>query len=229
MKEFGLYLPNVKDKNKRVLFRDEIRCIASLYARLLPKFITNKVKKILIDCVDTGEKIDVWDHYQLLSNREGIEILGNVEGVLVLRKIFDVHYYFSQKDVEKKKIILETLQEGIKEIAKHLKWDIKPFEMVYQKIIKENYINHWTWKKPKMNPSRTHYAEVYCEHEIDEFLIYILIKDKKNIIIKKSLIIKERPNEWAFAQYFGKLAWLNSKEVALYDKEGNNIKKISII
>lgn len=219
--EFDLDIPYVRKdgtkedyeaswKKKRIQFRDEIRCIASLFEQNFQKYKTDDSWKVLVNCLNTVEDNDV-------------KCVGGVTEVGV---DFKIDYYFGLISLEKKKLILSALKRGIDIIVDKKGWDKTPFEEAYQKVIDCNYENHWIWQKPKKSPDRKHIAEVYCEHDIDKFQANIIIKNKTGEVIKSKKIIEERSNEWAFHKYFGQLKWITSKEVALISKDG--IDKLSV-
>lgn len=212
LREFDLDIPYVKNdgdkedyernwKPKRVKFRDEIRCIASLFEAHFEKFKTEKCWKILIECVE-----------QITDER----IIG--DDICTVQVKLNIEEYFQLSNLEKKMLILKLLKQGIDKIINEKGWDKQPFENAYKKVIDCHYKNKWIWKQPKKNPNRKHSAEVFCEHDINEFMISIIIRDSTRAIIKCERIITERPNEFAFAKYFGKLKWLSSSEVALINK-----------
>ncbi|MCX7914579.1 MAG: hypothetical protein N2511_08345 [Thermodesulfovibrionales bacterium] len=70
-------------------------------------------------------------------------------------------------------------------------------------------------------------AKVLCEHGIYSCDISIIIVDMKEQVVKKELVIKEKPDEWMFSKYFGDLKWISNNEVVLIGKNGN--QQFSII
>lgn len=214
LKEFDLDIPyvkvdgNIEDyeknwKEKRIQFRDEIRCIASLYEQHFEKYKNDDCWKVMIECVEE-------------INDNSIKCYG---GLCYANVMLDIDWFFTLTNTEKKKLTLSLLKQGIDKIIDDKKWDRERFEIAYQKVISSEYINRWIWKKPKKSPDRKYVAEVICTHEIDEFNVRILIKDKKGNEVKEKKIITERPNEWAFAKHFGRLEWLSENEVALINKD----------
>jgi len=212
LREFDLDIPYVKTdgsiedyeenwKQKRIDFRDEIRCIASLFEFHFEKFKTEKCWKVLVECVET------------ISDER---VIG--EDICTVQVELNIEQYFQLSQVEKKKLILKLLKKGIDKITNEKGWNKQPFESAYQKVIDCNYINKRIWKQPKKSPNRKHIAEVFCEHDIDKFEISIIVKSDTGEEIKREKLITERPNEWAFTKHFGKLKWISSNEVTLVNK-----------
>ncbi|MCG8568691.1 MAG: hypothetical protein MJB14_00990 [Spirochaetes bacterium] len=202
LKEFDLDIPNINDKNKRSKFRYEVRCIASLYERFFEKFKTENCWKILIDCVDK------------VNNK----IVRDFLGVYTIEVEFNIDAYFKASNHEKKKNILETLKKGIDIIVKEKDWPIEPFNKAYKKVIENNYINNWIWKKPVKNTKNDYIASVFCEHELDEFNIFMIINSIKGEEILKRKIITVQPDEFIYSNYLGEFKWLSINQVALIDK-----------
>ncbi|MCZ8516022.1 hypothetical protein O9H85_27195 [Paenibacillus filicis] len=213
LKEFDLDIPYKSNqgsrddyemnwKDKRLKFSNEVRCICSLYEQNFEKIRTDECWKVLVECVET-----VTDYR--------VRCYGGVCHICIP---LDINRYFSLENLEKKKIILSVLKQGIDRVVEEKKWDKAPFEHAYQNVISKGYINQWTWKKPKKSPDRKYSAEVFCTHEIDEFSIWIIIKNSYGVEVNRKKIIREVPNEWDFAEHLGKLTWQNAREVALINK-----------
>ncbi len=201
-------------KERRMRFRDEVRCVASLLERNFEKYKTEDCWKVLVECVE-----------DMKDNNNEHKLVGGVSHVKVG---LNIDYYFNLHNYEKKLLIYKLLEKGINIVIKEKEWDKKPFQRMYQKVSDCNYNNQWIWNKPKKSPNRKYIAEVSCEHNIDNFKVSIIIKNKAKEIVKEEKIIEERPNEWAFAQHFGSLKWFSSNEVALIDKKGINTYSIQI-
>ncbi|MGG0186188.1 hypothetical protein [Bacillus rhizoplanae] len=192
-------------KQKRMKFRDEMRCIGSLYERFFKgfKFKNDKCWKIAVQCVDKITDLTI----------------KTIGGVFEVQVAFEINNYFQLSGYEKKKYLLKTLKEGIDLVVEHEQWNNDMFDFPYSEIIKVDYINTWVWNT-KFSPSRKYIAEVFCEHNISTFDISIIIKNRDKEEIKRVKLITDRPNEWSFVQYFGKLNWISHEEVALFNKKG---------
>ncbi|QEY21663.1 hypothetical protein D0S48_13835 [Psychrobacillus sp. AK 1817] len=188
-------------KENKVKFGDEVRCIAALYLDLLGNFKTEKTKKIMIRCVT-----DLAMHSIVPKTTEGFT------EVYVL---LDFNCYREFSNIEKKKVILEKINEGILLIANEFSWDISLFNRVSKEIIDRNYVNEFSLKQ-KSSPDRKHKAEIFCQHDIDFITISMIIRERKsNEMIKSELLFKDRPHELSFVQKLGELKWISNREVTL--------------
>lgn len=191
-------------KQKRMKLRDEMRCIAALYERYFKdyKFKNDKCWKISVQCVNE------------ITDSE----IRTVGGVTEVEVVFDINNYFLLGEYEKKKLILETLKEGIDLVVEKEHWDENLFNHPYQQFIKLDYVNNFVWKS-KSSPSRKFIAEVYCEHNIGSFDISINIKTSNGDTLKNVHLISERPNEWSFVSHLGNLKWSSKDQVALINNK----------
>jgi hypothetical protein len=225
LREFDLDLPYVGEskedyqmnwKSKRMKFRDEIRCIASMAERYFKpiRYKTPYSWKVMVDC------------YADVSQVRKTFIKSEVYKVSLG---FDINKYFISPPFEKKKMIYYALTEGIRKIVSEENWDSEPFETVFKKMLEENLINSYIWRKPLTSPNRYLKAEIICEHDLNEFRIIGTIKDRNGTELARKLFITEIPNEWDFHIHLGNLTWNSNDEVALLNKDGNVIDTLKVI
>jgi hypothetical protein len=196
-------------KEKRLTFRDEIRCIANSYLQHLGKFQTNETKKLMINCV---ERISLE------------EVNSTSDGFTDVEVEFDFSAYEKLNNEEKKKLILEKLYEGVLKASEVFEWDMPILNRTYQSVIESNYKNEYIWKQ-KTSPSKKYTAEIFCQHEIDKYVVTMIIKKKHtNELVKNEILFTERPHELAFVQYLGNLKWISDTEVILLSKYNKNKK-----
>ncbi|WP_127495354.1 hypothetical protein [Paenibacillus glycanilyticus] len=223
LKEFDLDIPypqrdgspedyKVNWKQKRVQFRNEIRCIASLYERNFEKYKTADTWKVLIECVDE------------VTDSRVLDLLG----VCTTQVQFNVDSFFSMSDHQKKETTLELLRKGIDRIVSEKNWDPSPFAIAFEEIIKAEMKNEWFWRKPISSPDRRFKARLYIVHEVTVVKGYLIVFDKTNQEILRIEVFNDRPNEWAYVSYLGKIQWISSKEVALFNKKGELVRQVSL-
>ncbi|PRS29058.1 hypothetical protein C6W19_22860 [Bacillus sp. RJGP41] len=190
-------------REKRIKFRDEIRCIADLYLHHLGKIQTNETKKIMINCVER------------ISSEE---VKSTSDGFTDIEVEFDYSAYEKLDNEEKKKLILEKLYEGVLKVAEVFEWDMPILNRTYQSVIESNYKNEYIWKQ-KTSPSKKYTAEIFCQHEIDKYVVTMIIKTKDtNELVKSEILFIERPHELAFVKHLGNLKWISNTEVILLNK-----------
>lgn len=208
------YLYEKNWSEKRLKFILETRCISSYYERLFKEksYKIKNIWKILIDCV---EKVN--------DNR-----IIEIEGVLSVQVEFDYNHYFNCIEHDKKKIILDTLMNGIENIVKSKNFNIEPFIEVRNEIMESKFINTYSWMKPVKNQNKEFAAEIILEHELEIINFYILIKNKDNEIILHEKILSQKPDEWFFKKYLGSLLWKSSNEIELLSKNGDSVYSCKI-
>ena len=199
-------------KEKRIQFRDEIRCVASMYERFLKKFKTDDCWKILIEC------------YEKITDTR----IRNLLGVYTVQIEFEINDFFMATDNEKKIITLELLRRGVERIVNEKNWDRTYFDEAYYEVIKVEYMNNWIWKKPVKSPNKALSAEVFCEHFINHFDISIIIRSQDDTEVRRERILSDKPNEFSYARHLGLLKWLAEDEIALINKEGNQQWSVKI-
>lgn len=223
LKEFDLDIPYTKEagtpedyeaswKHKRVQFRDQIRCITSLYERSFDKFKTTDSWKVLIECVD-----------EIIDPR-----VKDYSGVCTVQVQFHVDSFFTMNDQEKKDTTFKLLRRGIDKLISEKYWDSAPFELAFEKVKRAELKNDWYWKKPIISPDRKLKASIYIIHEVAVVKAYLIVSDKKNVEILRSEVFRDRPNEWAYARYLGEILWSSPNEVALFNKNKEIVSKQTI-
>ena len=207
--------PEVYEKTwneKRIKFRDEIRCVASLYGRNFEKLKTEETRKILVECLDE------------INDSRVLDLLD----VTVVQVQFNVDSFFLLNEKEKKETTFHLLNEGIKKIIDEKKWDSEPFEKAKQACLEVNFKNEWEWKKTASSPNRKYKASVKIEHDVEEARGYLLVRDKKQNLISSKEVFKTRPNEWIFDHFFGKIVWENNETVHLIDRKIIKVGELTI-
>lgn len=190
----------------------ESRCIVSMFLRLLGKYKTKDCCKIVIDCVEKAIQTD----YSCWM------------GICLVHHELDYIDFFPKGNQEKKQIIFQIIKESIYNIAKERSWDLTPLQDAFNKIEELDYNNSWVFGKKVKSPSKLYTAELYIEHKIEKIDIFAVIRNKKDEIVEKKLIITEAPTEWVYTQYLGKLVWDSDTEIHLNDKTDFTLFSISL-
>lgn len=222
LREFDLDIPYINSgtpedyeanwKQKRIQFRDDIRCVASLVERSFVKFKTSDSWKVLIEVVDVITDPGVKDF----------------SGVCTVQVQFHVDTFFSLNDQEKKETTLYLMRRGIFSIILAKGWDPVPFERAFELAEYQNLINEWYWKKPLFSSNRKYKASLYLVHEVTVVKGFLIVANKHNEEILRVEAFRDRPNEWAYLRYLGKLEWLTQNEVVLLDKRNNVVGKATV-
>jgi hypothetical protein len=196
------------DDHRRIQFRDETRSTLALFVRLLPKIKTKNFSKITIECLSTPSE----------SLVEGVAL-----GVYVIQLNRYTDDYFGLDTNAKKLYALELALEAIKVICRLENIEFGLFAEAYQKAIDLKFRNEWVAVKPKTSPDKNYRASVRCVFDENKSVVFLSVFDKSDNLVKEDLVVTDRPSEYAFDQYLGKLTWKDSMTVELFNKSGKNI------
>jgi len=189
-------------------FELETRCIAAMFIRLLGKYKTKDCSKILIECVEK-EPETVYPCYR-----------GSCVGIGLVKYELDYINFFNKSSYEKKQAILQIIKESLYTIAKEEAWDFAPLEDVVNKVKELEYNNFWVFGKKAKSPNKLYTAELYIEHKVEAIDFFAVIRNKQDEVVQKKLIITEKPSEWLYTQYLGKLVWVSDTQIHINDKTG---------
>lgn len=147
-------------------------------------------------------------------------------GVYVIQIEFDLNKFLTADDYNKKKIVIDTVLQGIKKLSNTVLFELDNIADACMQIVNSEYINEWIWGKPIRLKGKI--ARVKIKHEIDSVDIFIVFVNRDNIIIKEEWVISAIPDERAYAHYLGKLERISEELVALTDKSGKELMQIHI-
>ena len=199
-------------KWKRRSFRLETRCITAMFERLFGKYKTKDCWKVLIECVEN------------ISD----ERIVNDSGVCSAPIQFNLNDFRAKHELEKKKVTLRLLMDGIEKLALRNGWNIDPFREIALQIEELGYVNEWTWRKTVRSSNMKYTAKVICHHNVESMDIFISIlqRDGKQVLLEK--VISEQPDEFAYTKHLGELKWESDFEVALINKKANEKYLVAI-
>ena len=203
IRQFDLYIEE-EDKWIRQSFTYQNRCVIALFEdNFIPPRESGKNVKINIHVVSQVYRPVPSDALGFIK----VQIQG------------DYRTFFSLSSKEKKRQTLDWLFCGIEIVTQAYGWDIKPYEDARQAVLDLNFVNHWTWKKRAWwRNGRRLVAEVFVEHEVEEVRLYIQLRKRSGVILERSIVVTDKPNEFAFNKYFGALHWIDDHTVSLISK-----------
>ena len=204
LRELGMDILDETDKLKRKNFRTETRCVLSLFERFLPKIKTEEIWKILFYFSNLPQEMKT------------------IGGVLRVTLPFDLDKYNKSSNSYKKEIIYKMLVKGLHLVNELDEFANIDFNAILNKMKEVNLECTWIWKRKKLNQSKTISAEIYCEHEIDFFRIYVIFTHKKNKTTNKQLLIELEPHEFVFSSYFGELTWVSESTISFVNRSATN-------
>ena len=147
-------------------------------------------------------------------------------GVYVIQIEFDLNKFLTADDYNKKKIVIDTVLQGIKKLSNTVLFELDNIADACMQIVNSEYINEWIWGKTIRLKGKI--ARVKIKHEIDSVDIFIVFVNRDNIIIKEELVISAIPDVRAYAHYLGKLERISEELVALTDKSGKELMQVHI-
>jgi hypothetical protein len=205
LKEFDLDAPTLP-KEQRMAFRDQTRCVTSLFERHFEQSsVQSSAWKVLIEVVPAVTK----------------PLARDLLGVLVFQIEADAEAMLSLKEEAKRPQALQWLLQGTLEIAKEQGWPEAPFNSAATEVERLGYMNRWNWKQRHWNTSKTIGCDIQIELTCDHALIKALFIRGKDEPVGEALLCSTRPNEFLLANLLGKACWSSESTMELHSKDGS--------
>lgn len=212
LKQFALTTPSTNPQRRN--FELQTRSVSSMYERCFPKYHTNGIWKLLVDCLPNPN---------MPTTFVDMSIAG---GVLSVHVDANIDQFWSLSTRDKKVQVAHWLQSGVQKAVHQLRWDEKPFRETFTQLAHQNYCNVWQWKATS-SPNRTVSARVIVEHDVEQLTIFLDLFDRSNRRLKREVAAISAPDEWLYAPLLGKLMW-RGNTVLLLDKAGNTVYTTTI-
>lgn len=193
-------------KCRRKAFVYESKCMTSMFERLFKPVPTKDCWKIIIECMDK------------VCNPCIINLLG----VYTVQVPFDFCTYEALNPVDKKKMLLVALVEGVSRVFHELSIPFCLLGDVVNKIERNHYENSWVWKKKKIQSTT---FSIQVEHQINKVDLFWNIENKDKSI--RHLIQTCPAHEMDYGAYLGKLE-VNDNFLYLLGKNNEAVSKVSI-
>ncbi len=187
-------------------FNQEINSIVLFFGRLILHKL-NDLDKIRIEFFETSGIFDI---------KAPIEI----SKICHIYKTFDFENYFAQNKLERRKIILETMYESIKDMCQKLNYDLEPFTIAYEKVKDLDYINKFVYKKLTFSRNRKNKAGIEIETNEDAATISVLFTDRNEKPMQKVEILKTLPHDMFIYRAIHKGKWISPNEYQVSDSSG---------
>lgn len=211
LEEFDLDAPECA-KPERMRFRSASRTITALYERCFEGLDVQRGWKVLLECVPNVTRGDVRD----------------LLGVLTLQVPFDIRTLDRMDERTKKRKILDVLHHGVMVVAEAERWPFEPFERARHCTLEKDLINAWWWRKPKWNRSKSLSGQLWCEHGMDAFRAWLVVRDPANAEVARKQIIEMSPNEFEFVAKLGDTKWTDAGRFALVAKDKSEVGEIDV-
>jgi len=196
-------------------FNLSTRWLGYLYAHYLPKFESGRYWKMMVDLYPTE-----YSGQPFFKDSQ----------LYYYRRQFDFEHYFSLDIPERKRLLLETLQNGLLKIAAEMGLPQQAFEQAYQRCLDCGLEARFAWSKPKFNRRRTMTAAIEWVVEVDRFSIYIKFCDKEGQEISKWEAVYQDISISPFfvKETLGGFHWISDDTVRLISRRGNKCWDIKI-
>ena len=211
LEEFDLDAPEAT-KEERLRFRSESRTVTALYERCFDGLNVKRGWKVLVECVPTVTRTDVRD----------------LLGALTLQVPFDIVRLSGLDEVSKKNTLLEVLHDGVVAVAKEESWPLAPFEQARQCVLDKEFANEWWWRKPKWNRSRSLSGQLWCQHEMDAFRAWLVVRDKNGTELARRQVLETSPSEFEFVAKLGDTKWISGGRFALVAKDKSEVGAVEV-
>jgi hypothetical protein len=215
IREIQITLPYETAMEKKKKFIPTTYCTGDFFLRLLDKFAVGKIQKLIIECSES--------EVLKTSNPSDDSI-----GVIVLRRHIDLSKYFSMSVKEKKKWTLRILVDGFKELNQYYEFSFEKIEAVAKTIKDMDYLNHYRYGKVVSSPSKKMKAQLWVEHEIDKFHLFVDILNPEEELITREKVISTFPNWVAYLPVLGSIKWETDQFISIIPKNKKVVKKIKV-
>ncbi len=108
------------------------------------------LRKVVIQLVDDSKVMKIYEPHK-------------ISPIASIFLSFDFDNYFAQSKQYRRKIILETLYDAIKEMCQKMNLDLLPFTIAYEKVKELNYENKFIYGKLTSSPNRKYKAGIEIE------------------------------------------------------------------
>jgi hypothetical protein len=125
-------------------------------------------------------------------------------------------------------MVLDKLQEGLLQFARGAKFNAKPFEDAYQRVMSKNIQNIRFWGKPKSNPKRTLKADIRYEMLPFKLRLFAVIYDWQSNEIYVKHFANLLPNIFAPRFCIGSINWEDNKTIIVMSVDKTHFWKIDV-
>jgi hypothetical protein len=139
--------------------------------------------------------------------------------VAVIHRPFDVKAYKSKGRQGRKRMVLDTMHEGMLALAEHKDWPSEPFIAAYEAVLEENIHCVGMQAKGVLSPDRRHTARQAWDLDTDMLRLFIVVQDRSGKELRRVRYETIMPFGYVLGN-LGKLEWVDDKTVRLLSREG---------
>ncbi|MGG0528164.1 hypothetical protein [Bacillus pumilus] len=146
--------------------------------------------------------------------------------MLFLKNTYELEVPFCYSEFEntinKKKILAETLENGMLYLCELKKWDSQLVKATFKKM-KEKEYKAEIKGRTKLSPDKKRKAYPLIELDLKQFTLYLVVEDNKRNILDKKLIAKTDTSLEDISYHMRELKWLTDHEVALFKRANKTV------
>lgn len=146
--------------------------------------------------------------------------------MLFLKNTYELEVPFCYSEIEntinKKKILAETLENGMLYLCELKKWDSQLVKATFKKM-KEKEYKAEIKGRTKLSPDKKRKAYPLIELDLKQFTLYLVVEDNKRNILDKKLIAKTDTSLEDISYHLRELKWLTDHEVALFKRANKTV------
>ncbi|MBU8575796.1 hypothetical protein MKY83_12405 [Bacillus sp. FSL M8-0266] len=211
-----MYLKNIQlmSDDDRGILASQSLCVTEMFLWELGKRIQTKdCEAIILIC---GSFKD----YKLIStSKEELNML-------FLKNTYELEVPFCYSEIEntinKKKILAETLENGMLYLCELKKWDSQLVKATFKKM-KEKEYKAEIKGRTKLSPDKKRKAYPLIELDLKQFTLYLVVEDNKRNILDKKLIAETDTYLEEISYHLRELKWLTDHEVALFKRANKTV------
>ncbi|MEK5134903.1 hypothetical protein NST39_12655 [Bacillus sp. FSL W8-0645] len=211
-----MYLKNIQlmSDDDRGILASQSLCMTEMFLyELEKKFQTKDCEAIVLIC---GSFKD----YKLISTSK------EEPNMLFFKNTYELEVPFCYSEFEnainKKKILAETLENGMLYLCELKKWDSQLVKATF-KIMKEKEYKAEIKGKTKLSPDKKKKAHPLIELDLNQFTLYLVVEDNKRNILDKKLIAETDTYLEEISYHMRELKWLTDHEVALFKRANKTV------
>jgi hypothetical protein len=184
-------------------FNYSAQCVVTHYLECLSPVSTKRTRKAAV----------------IVSNSAGSQYhtyqLGNIS---VANTHFDFERYWACSELDRKRWILDTLHNGLQELARIHSWDTDPFDAAKSAVLAAGLRFHKLWGEPIANSRGVIYAQLVSEFGPQAIEVRVRFTDENNKLVTEKKIADCLPHYQLLAGLFGKFRWISEDHVELKSK-----------
>lgn len=203
LRQFDIEWDDAPSRAEEIAFRNATRHICCLYEMSFPGLTTENVWKVIV-----------------FGSKEPACSYRVVGGAAFVHTPFDAARYGSALVDEKKRLVLDTLHDGVITAAKHASWPIDGFVVARDAVLAKSIVTEWIAAR-KASPSRKRVAEVRALFEPNLFRCWLEVRDRSGGL-RSELAFEEGPSEWLFVPKLGPIRWHSSQRVEFLARDGTS-------